>query len=67
VFSTKTSNLIKGCPKLIFINVGFYGRSSGSYFQILKPHKVKELLKVKEHLLRAMVKPPRTSKKGEKE
>ena len=38
-----------------------------SYFQILKPHRVKELLKVKETLLRAMVKePPRTSNRGRK-
>jgi len=40
--------------------VGVYGESM-SYFQILKNHGVKELLKVKEHLLRAMVKPPRSS------
>jgi len=40
--------------KLIFGNVGVYGESM-AYFQILKTHKVKELLKVKETLLRAMV------------
>jgi len=45
--------------------VGVYGESM-SYFQILNPHRVKELLKVKEHLLRAMVKPPRTSKRVRK-
>jgi len=38
-----------------------------SYFQILKTHRVKELLKVKEHLLRALVKEnPRTSNRGRK-
>jgi len=38
-----------------------------NYFQILKPPKVKELLKVKEHLLRTLVKePPRTSNRGRK-
>jgi len=35
-----------------------------SYFPILNLHKVKEFLKVKEHLLRAMVKePPRNNKR----
>ena len=52
--------------KLIFINVGGYGESM-SYFLILNPHKVKEFLKVKEPLLRAMVKELlRTSKRGRK-
>jgi len=38
-----------------------------SYLLILKSYKVKEFLKLKEHLLRAMVKePPRTSKRGRK-
>ena len=38
-----------------------------SYFQILKPHRVKEFLKVNEPLLRALVKePPRTSNRGRK-
>jgi len=57
---------LKHVQKLIFINVGVYVGSSRPYFQILKTHKVKELLKVKEHLLRAMVKPPRTSNRGRK-
>ena len=40
---------------------------SVSYFQILNPHRVKEFLKVKEPLLRALVKePPRTSNRGRK-
>ena len=38
-----------------------------TYFLILNPHRVKEFLKVKEHLLRALVKePPRTSNRGRK-
>jgi len=46
--------------------VGVYVGSM-SYFQILNPYKVKELLKVKEHLLRALVKEnPRTNKRGRK-
>jgi len=46
--------------------VGVYGEIM-SYFQILNPYSVKKLLKVKEHLLRAMVKePPRTSKRVRK-
>ena len=40
---------------------------SVSYFQILNPHRVKEFLKVKEPLLRALVKEnPRTNKRGRK-
>jgi len=35
-----------------------------SYFLILNPHRVKEFLKVKEHLLRAMVKELPRAKKG---
>jgi len=45
--------------------VGVYGESM-SYFQILNPHRVKELLKVKWAFLRAMVKPSRNNKIGRK-
>jgi len=56
----------KHVQKLIFINVGVYGEIM-NYFQILNPHRVKEFLKVKEHLLRAMIKEPlRTSNRGRK-
>jgi len=41
---------VKRVQKLIFINVGVYGRSM-NYFQILNHHRVKEFIKVKEHLL----------------
>jgi len=52
--------------KLIFISVGLYVESM-IYFQILKTHRVKEFLKVKEPFLRALVKePPRTSNRGRK-
>jgi len=38
-----------------------------NYFQILKTHKVKELLKVKEHFFRALIKEPiRVNKMGRK-
>jgi len=40
---------------------------SMNYFQVLNHHRVKEFLKVKEHLLRALVKePPRTSNRVRK-
>jgi len=46
--------------------VGVYVGSM-NYFQILNPHRVKEFLKVKEYLLRALVKePPRNNKRGRK-